>query len=953
MSCSLRFLLGHVAPPPTNMEHEVGRDALAPDLHTALGIERVLGAAKLVEKVEGFEAHGEHLLQERPGEGGVAHKVVGVHRRAVVAAPTVHLGVGGQLELPRQATVEGEAIVVLVDVERGEVGAVACAVAIGKMARGREVESVDAVGESQVLGVEEGAHGGPGRAFQQGLRRLAVRRGILHHIEVVVFLIAYARMGVEREPLLRVERAVEVGLLNEAPRRPTHVVEHLREGSRCGVVALALAYLVEGDGGAAVEREVLLALGHGGAQRPQEMVFTAMAEMWIVQGDEQRVDGGIDGNAFAHMIDAAHTRHEPQLVAMPRGVAHEVGIVSHKAVGVAGYGVEPSVVVVDAVAFQHAAHAHVEPRVAVALLLAVIGSQGEDASAHERVGALRVGGVGVHQSQAVGQRVLLIRPVEGLGRHGAELIVPIVQGVNGVSGLGVQVILVGRVGAHPTPHKHLALPVRIAVEGARELLAAALRGVDGLEVQLQLVAPRHAVVEDACSSHPPVVGLRGAGVAACEVERVGVLPLRRLGVVVAFGASPLHPLFQGELEGREHVFPTEPMGYVASLHLVATPLAAVGKQAAARGKRFAELGGLPLMAVVFQVGGYVLVPPFLLVVDIEVEASVYRLVHAVAKRLVGRPLAVLSGSACLVHVVGVDEGRDARSIGEAQAKEAPRVAVLGALGRLGVGHVALVVLAFEVHIHHEVFLLHLTPEPLALLGRLAIHLHVLHGIHRQVLEHHLVLALEEILAVEREEVYLLTIDQDGAVVFQLHARHLPHEGVEHRSVGQLEGRRVVDDGVVLVGHLDAGAFHHHLAQQVRGGQAVGGGGWLVGRRSVVGRGGVVSLHVMPRGVEVGVAARRFHLIVDKARLIVGMGHSDDVALRLARNGEAVVGVGAIVAACEIAAVGRVDNGAVGQHQGGLGATNGMVGHLVVHVAPEVDLPFLGRHSEGCTDHDGQ
>lgn len=125
-----------MAPTPTEMEHQIGRDALAPTLYTALTVERVLRAAKLVEKVEGFEAHGEHLLQERPGEGGVAHKVVGVHRRAVVAAPTVHLGVGGQLELPRQAAVDGEAIVVLVDVERGEVGAVARAVAIGKIACG-------------------------------------------------------------------------------------------------------------------------------------------------------------------------------------------------------------------------------------------------------------------------------------------------------------------------------------------------------------------------------------------------------------------------------------------------------------------------------------------------------------------------------------------------------------------------------------------------------------------------------------------------------------------------------------------------------------------------------------------------------------------------------------------------------------------------------------------------
>lgn len=217
-----------------------------------------------------------------------------------------------------------------------------------------------------------------------------------------------------------------MGLLGDVPRRTADVVEHLREGSRCGVVALALAHLVEGDGGAAVEREVLLALGHGGAQRPQEMVFTTMAEMWIVQGDEQRVDGGIDGNAFAHMIDAAHTRNEPQLVAMPRGVTHKVGVVSHKAVGVAGYGVEQGVVVIDAVAFSHAAHAHVEPSVAIALLLAVIGSQGQDAIALEHVVAFCVVWVIVHQSQAVGKRVLMIRFVEYLVSIGAELIVPIV-----------------------------------------------------------------------------------------------------------------------------------------------------------------------------------------------------------------------------------------------------------------------------------------------------------------------------------------------------------------------------------------------------------------------------------------------------------------------------------------------------------------------------------------------
>ena len=55
------------------------------------------------------------------------------------------------------------------------------------------------------------------------------------------------------------------------------------------------------------------------------------------------------------------------------------------------------------------------------------------------------------------------------------------------------------------------------VKGARELLAAALTGVGGHEVQLQVVAPRHAVVEDVRSPHLPGVGLRGVGVAACKV----------------------------------------------------------------------------------------------------------------------------------------------------------------------------------------------------------------------------------------------------------------------------------------------------------------------------------------------------------------------------------------------------------------------------------------------------
>lgn len=102
-----------------------------------------------------------------------------------------------------------------------------------------------------------------------------------------------------------------------------------------------------------------------------------------------------------------------------------------------------------------------------------------------------------------------------------------------------------------------------------------------------------------------------------------------------------------------------------------------------------------------------------------------------------------------------------------------------------------------------------------------------------------------------------------------------------------------------------------------------------------------------------VATRLFHFVVNKAWVVVGMRHFDDVLLWLARNLEAVVGIGAIVAACIIATGYRVDNGTVGKHQSGFRTTNGVVGDVVIYMSPEVDLPFLGRHSEDCTDHYGQ
>ncbi len=74
------------------------------------------------------------------------------------------------------------------------------------------------------------------------------------------------------------------------------------------------------------------------------------------------------------------------------------------------------------------------------------------------------------------------------------------------------------------------------------------------------------------------------------------------------------------------------------------------------------------------------------------------------------------------------------------------------------------------------------------------------------MRHHLVLAFEEVLAVERQVVHLLAVDVDVAVLLQLGAGHLANEAVEHRAFGHVEGRCVVDQRVAAIGqlHLRAG-----------------------------------------------------------------------------------------------------------------------------------------------------
>ena len=203
---------------------------------------------------------------------------------------------------------------------------------------------------------------------------------------------------------------------------------------------------------------------------------------------------------------------------------------------------------------------------------------------------------------------------------------------------------------------------------------------------------------------------------------------------------------------------------------------------------------------------------------------------------------------------------------ESEGAGCPAVVCSGA--SLGVGNVAPGVLPLQVDVHHEVLGLDLAAQCLALLGALVIHLDVFHGEIRQVFQHHLVLSLEEVLAVEQQVVNLLAVDVYVAVVLELHPRHLADESVEHRTLGEVERRGVVDDGVAAVCYLHARAADHHFVEPHISIYVVLGALYVYGGHQVF-----------------GLAAAGLHVVGHESRLVALGLYLQHVAGRASRHRE--------------------------------------------------------------------
>ena len=189
-----------------------------------------------------------------------------------------------------------------------------------------------------------------------------------------------------------------------------------------------------------------------------------------------------------------------------------------------------------------------------------------------------------------------------------------------------------------------------------------------------------------------------------------------------------------------------------------------------------------------------------------------------------RPLALLAWRAVVAQVVDVGEECDARVRGVAHGKGSAKegwgfrrlsevllTAESFAYAAFRIREPRRVVVALQSHVHHHLFLCRLLANgALHVVGRPLVASDVLHHVGWHVVEEQLAVAVEEVLAVEQQGIHLSAVHGYLSAAFQLHARQLLDECVEHRAFCHREGIRVIDQRVAVHVEFQLRGLHHKL-----------------------------------------------------------------------------------------------------------------------------------------------
>ena len=153
-----------------------------------------------------------------------------------------------------------------------------------------------------------------------------------------------------------------------------------------------------------------------------------------------------------------------------------------------------------------------------------------------------------------------------------------------------------------------------------------------------------------------------------------------------------------------------------------------------------------------------LVEPAVLVIHIQVYANPF---GGKLSCLSGsRPVAIPVWFVSLVYIVCIAENAQARVVGETEVEGAGQPAVARSAGKLRIANHACLIVTFQHHIHHIVFM---QGAGMFLFVLFLIELQFLNHIIGQVVEHDAVVASEEFLSVEQQVVHPPAVHQNFPV----------------------------------------------------------------------------------------------------------------------------------------------------------------------------------------------
>ena len=152
----------------------------------------------------------------------------------------------------------------------------------------------------------------------------------------------------------------------------------------------------------------------------------------------------------------------------------------------------------------------------------------------------------------------------------------------------------------------------------------------------------------------------------------------------------------------------------------------------------------------------------------------------------------------------------------AHGKEATQITVFRTCSALKVSQQADGIFFLEIDIHHiRLVVLTLLAKEFAVLAILVVYLYLLDGIGGKILQHDLLVASEEILAVEQQILNKLAVVIDASIFLDFHTRHLPDQGIKHTALCQNKGIGVIDNSISLMIKLHLTSYDIYLLQHLR------------------------------------------------------------------------------------------------------------------------------------------